>query len=150
MQWRVCIFPHNIALTPESLQLTVVKVVFGADAADTQPSRKKTKKQKKKQKQQQAQMAAAGQDSEEEQAAAQAIHSPDNRLDDEVEDDTAHSSQNGEEDVLECMMEAANISQSRGTHQVDYVLLVDSDLAYSLHGCHAVMLSFCSLLSILQ
>ncbi len=115
-------------------------VVFDADAAETQPSRKKSKKQKRKQKQQQAQMAAAGQDSEEEQAAAQAIHTHDNRLDDEVEDNTAHSSQDGEEDVLEHMMEAANISTSRGAHQVDHVLLVDSVLAYSLHGCHAVIL----------
>ncbi len=112
-----------------------LKVVSGADAAETQPSCKKSKKQKKKQKQQQAQMAAAGQDSEEEQAAAQAIDTHHNRHDDEVEDDTSRSSQDGEEDVLERMMEAANISQSRGAHQVDHALLVDS-----LHGCHAVIL----------
>ncbi len=117
--------------------------MFGADAAETQPSRKKSKKQKKKQKQQQAQMAAAGQDSEEDQAAAQATHTHNNRHDDEVEDGTAHSSQDGEEDVLERMMEAANISQSavlRGAHQVDHSLLVDNDMAHSLHGCHAVIL----------
>ena len=120
-----------------------LKDVFGADAAETQPSRKKSKKQKKKQKQQQAQMAAAGQDSEEEQAAAQAIHTHHNSRDDEVEDGTAHSSQDGEEDVLERMMEAANISQSAvsgGAHQVDNTLLVDNKLAHSLHGCHAVIL----------
>ena len=85
-------------------------------------------------------MAAAGQDSEEEQAAAQAIRTHHNSCDDELEDDTVHSSQDGEEDVLERMMEAANISQSRGAHQVDHILLIDSDLAYRLHGCHAVIL----------
>lgn len=156
VQWHVCIFQHNIAWRPESLQLKLLqvvhrlKVVFGADAAETQPSRKKSKKQKKKQKQQQAQMAAAGQDSEEEQASTQAIHTHHNRHDDEAEDDTAHSSQDGEEDVLERMMEAANISQSavsRGAHQVDHILLVDSDMEYSLLG---VMLSSLCLLSSLQ
>lgn len=89
-------------------------------AAETQPSRKKSKKQKKKQKQQQAQMAAAGQDSEEEQAAAQAMHTHHHSHDGEVENDAAHSSQDGEQDILERMMEAANISQSavaRGAHQ---------------------------------
>ena len=117
--------------------------MFGADAAETQPSRKKSKKQKKKQKQQQAQMAAAGQDSEEEQAAAQAMHTHHHSHNGEVENDAAHSSQDGEQDILERMMEAANISQSavaRGAHQVDHILLVDSDVAHSLHACHAVIL----------
>ena len=89
-------------------------------------------------------MAAAGQDSEEEQAAAQAIHTRHNSHDDKVENGTAHSSQDGEEDVLERMMEAASISQpavSRGAHQVDHVLLVDSDWHTA---CMGVMLSsFC-------
>ncbi len=97
------------------------------DAADLQPSRKKSKKQKKKQRQQQAQMAAAGEvSSGDELPAAQPLDDPTpashkaDSDDGDVHAGQAHVRQDSEDDVLERMMEAS-ISQSaasRQSHQV--------------------------------